>query len=60
MFSSKLFLILTAITFILMGAAVGFKMAEANSYNLFETIQKQLMGGGSDNAATTADTTSQK
>ncbi len=52
MFSSKLFLILTAVTFILMGAAVGFQMAEANSYNLFQTIQKQLMGGGSDNAAT--------
>jgi hypothetical protein len=50
-FSSKLFLGIAAITLLLIGATLTFQIMEAQTYNLFETLQERFIGGGSEQEA---------
>lgn len=45
MFSSKLFLIIAAITLLFVGATLTFQVMEGQTYNLFETLQERFLGG---------------
>jgi hypothetical protein len=44
-FSSKLFLILAAVTLLLIGATLTFQVMEGQTYNLFNTLQERFLGG---------------
>ena len=53
MFSSKLFLILAALTLLFVGATLTFQVMEGQTYNLFETLQERFLGG--DQAAASSE-----
>ncbi|MCF6174289.1 MAG: hypothetical protein L3J71_00830 [Victivallaceae bacterium] len=52
MFSSKLFLGIAVFTLLLICATLTFQIMEAQTYNLFETLQERFIGGGGEQQAT--------
>lgn len=50
MFSSKIFLIIAAITLLLLGATLFFQISEGQEYNMLQTLQERILGGGTDEA----------
>jgi len=56
-FSSKLFLILAALTLLLVGATLTLQVMEGQTYNLFDTLQERFLGGEQTAEMTSSETT---